>query len=121
MTPPSGAIIARPMLKRACGCLQEFQYYQVDKFRAQRQAKFQSSRCPTCAAKQIEAKRIPPKAEALAALPTSTRMVLVLLTEGSWAGKLTAQSITVEAERNSPDVLIIALAQLWSIRQRTGH
>jgi hypothetical protein len=37
------------MLKRACG-----QYYSVDKFRAQRQEKFQMTRCPECAARVVE-------------------------------------------------------------------
>ena len=32
--PPKGEIVARPMLVRACGCLQEFQHYAVDKYRA---------------------------------------------------------------------------------------
>ena len=39
--PPKGEIVARPMVVRACGCLQEFQHYAVDKYRAQRLAKFQ--------------------------------------------------------------------------------
>ncbi len=40
MTEPSGRIIARPMVARACGHQQEFQHYEVDKYRAQRLAKF---------------------------------------------------------------------------------
>jgi hypothetical protein len=51
--PPTGEIVARPMLVRACGCVQEFQHYEVDKFRAARQAKFQATRCPACAAKEF--------------------------------------------------------------------
>src|SRR5881227_1965946 len=69
--PPSGEIVARPMVVRACGCEQEFQYYKVDKYRAQRLAKFQGSRCPACVAKlQEEQKRAAglPKGEALKAL-----------------------------------------------------
>jgi len=52
--PPTGEIVARVMLARACGCVQEFQHYKVDKYRAQRQAKFQGTRCPACVAKFVE-------------------------------------------------------------------
>ena len=41
MAIPTGEIIARPMMARACGCMCEFQHYAVDKYRAQRLAKFQ--------------------------------------------------------------------------------
>ena len=71
--PPTGEIVARPMLVRACGCVQEFQHYAVDKYRAQRQAKFQRTRCPTCVAKLVEQQRIastlPKKGEAFKQLP----------------------------------------------------
>ena len=70
--PPKGEIIARPMMPRACGCIQEFQYYAVDKYRAQRLAKFQQSRCPACVAKLVEEQRKAaplPKGEALKQLP----------------------------------------------------
>jgi hypothetical protein len=45
MTEPSGKIVARPLVVRACGHAQEFQHYAVDKYRAQRLAKFQRTRC----------------------------------------------------------------------------
>ena len=63
MTEPSGKIVARPMVVRACGHEQEFQHYTVDKYRAQRQAKFQSTRCPDCVAKLVEEERkaLPPR------------------------------------------------------------
>jgi hypothetical protein len=73
--PPTGEIVARPMVARACGCVQEFQHYKVDRYRAQRLAKFQGSRCPACAAKLGEEQRGavgPPKGEALKALPAGT-------------------------------------------------
>ncbi len=38
--PPTGEVVARPMVRRACGHEQEFQHYAVDKYRAQRLAKF---------------------------------------------------------------------------------
>ena len=40
--PPKGKIIARPMVARACGCVCEFQHYSVDRYRAERLAKFQN-------------------------------------------------------------------------------
>src|SRR5947209_12515326 len=102
MTEPSGRIVARPMVVRACGHEQEFQHYAVDKYRAQRLAKFQGSRCPECVAKQQEEERraaaaLPAKAEALQALPTGTLLSLTRRPDGHWAGTLTAGGTTVEA------------------------
>ena len=56
--PPTGEVVARPMVRRACGHEQEFQHYAVDKYRAQRLAKFQKSRCPACVAKLEEEQRL---------------------------------------------------------------
>lgn len=119
-TPPSGEIIARPMVVRACGCSCEFQHYQVDKFRAQRLAKFKATRCPACAAKRIEEQQnqvaLPPKAEALKVLPAGTEISLTRRADGTWAGKLTAQGVTVESVgvvgAGAPAV-VSALARLW--------
>ncbi len=114
--PPTGEIVARPMLARACGCVQEFQYYAVDKYRAQRQAKFQSTRCPACVAKLAEAQRLPPKGEALKQLPPGTRVSLTLEPGGVWAGKLDAGGKTVEyagAENAGPQAVVVALARAW--------
>ena len=68
MTQPSGKIVGRPRVVRACGHEQEFQHYAVDKYRAQRLAKFQRTRCTECAAKLVEEQRraaeaLPKKAE----------------------------------------------------------
>ena len=84
--PPTGEIVARPMLKRACGCVKEFQHYAVDKYRAQRQAKFQRTRCPECVAKLVEQQRIastlPKKGEAFKQLPAETEIVLKRRADG---------------------------------------
>src|SRR5260370_35940056 len=91
--PPTGEIIARPMVRRACGCMQEFQHYKVDKYRAQRLAKFQQSRCPACVAKLVEEqqKAAPlPKGEALKMLPAGTPMSLTLRPDSIWPRSLTA-------------------------------
>src|SRR5436305_6537085 len=99
MTNPSGKIIGRPMMARACGHQQEFQEYAVDKYRAQRLAKFQQSRCPECVAKLVEEQRRAapiPKGEALKQLPAGTQVSLTLQAGGIWAGKLSAERIAVD-------------------------
>jgi hypothetical protein len=115
--PPSGAIVARPVLKRACGCLQEFQYYEVDKYRAQRQAKFQRTRCPECVAKLVEQQRIaatlPKKGEAFRQLPPGTKVSLTREAGGMWAGELTADGTTVSTVADGMNALAVALARLW--------
>ena len=117
--PPSGEIVARPMVVRACGCEQEFQHYRVDKYRAQRLAKFQQSRCPACVAKLIEEQRkaLPlPKAEAIRLLPVGTQLSLTRRPDGSWAGTLQADGTEVETSgviAAGPQAVLGALAQLW--------
>jgi len=120
--PPTGEIVARVMLTRACGCLQEFQHYKVDKYRAQRQAKFQSTRCPACVAKLVEEQRkaLPPrKGEILKQLPPGTQVTLSRATDGSWGGTLSADGTAVElvgaARDAGPGMQAVAveLARLW--------
>ena len=127
MAEPSGKIVARPMLTRACGHQQEFQHYAVDKYRAQRLAKFQGSRCPACVAKLQEEQRRaigPPKGEALKALPAGTQVSLTLTEDGAWKGILTAAGSTVEAEGPSgagAQAVVIALARLWVGKSGAGQ
>ncbi|HJZ93981.1 MAG TPA: hypothetical protein VKE40_24110 [Gemmataceae bacterium] len=116
---PTGEIIARPMVARACGCLCEFQHYAVDKYRAQRLAKFQQSRCPACVAKAEDERRaaaaaLPGKGEAIQALPNGTQIALIRRPDGKWAGKLTAAGTTVEAVADWPQGLSGTLARLWA-------
>ncbi len=122
--PPTGEIVARPMVRRACGCLQEFQYYAVDKYRAQRQAKFQKTRCPACVAKLVEEQRrmsmVPKKGEAFKLLPTETQVTLTRRKDGTWAGTLTADGTTVEATGEGPQGLTIGLARLWLAAHTAG-
>jgi hypothetical protein len=109
------------MVVRACGHEQEFQYYAVDKYRAQRQAKFQSTRCAACVAKQVEeeqraASAIPTKAEVLKRLPAGTQVSLTRQPDGSWAGTLSADGTTVNAvgvAGAGPESVIVAMARLW--------
>src|SRR5206468_5054985 len=95
MTEPSGEIVARPLVVRACGHEQEFQHYAVDKYRAQRLAKFQKTRCAECAAKLVEEQRraaeaLPKRGELLKLLPPGTQLSLTRRPDGSWAGTLAA-------------------------------
>jgi hypothetical protein len=110
------------MLARSCGCLQEFQHYKVDKYRAQRQAKFQSTRCPACVAKLVEEERkaLPPrKGEILKQLPPGTHVTLTRGADGAWGGTLSAGGTTVEvvgvARQAGPGMQAVAveLARLW--------
>jgi hypothetical protein len=118
--PPKGEIVARPMVARACGCVQEFQHYAVDKYRAQRLAKFQRTRCPACAAKLAEEQKrnAPlPRGEALKLLPPGTQVALALRPDGSWSGTLEANGKTVEAAGQpgaGPQAVVVALARLWT-------
>jgi hypothetical protein len=122
--PPTGKIVARPMLKRACGHQQEFQHYEVDKYRAQRQAKFERTRCADCAAKLLEEQRqaaaaLPRKGEALKSLPPGTQLSLKRLPDGAWSGRLSADGKTVEATGTAldgPQAVVVALARLWLAR-----
>ena len=119
MTEPSGRIVARPMVARACGHKQEFQHYEVDKFRAQRLAKFQRTRCADCVAKLNEEQRrlAPiPKGEALKQLPAGTQVTLTLRADGCWAGALVADGVRVETvggADSGPQAVAGTLARLW--------
>ncbi len=118
-TPPTGKVVARPMVVRACGCQQEFQHFEVDKYRAQRLAKFQRTRCPACVAKLIDQQKHAaalPKPEAIRRLPPGTQLSLSRRADGSWAGSLAAGGTTVEMTGEpaaGPQAVIGALAQLW--------
>jgi hypothetical protein len=128
MTEPSGKIVARPMVVRACGHQQEFQHYAVDKYRAQRLAKFQGTRCTECAAKLVEeqqraAEALPKKGEALRSLPPGTQVTLTRQSDGSWAGTLSADGTAVRvagAAEAGPQSVIVALARLWMSESRAG-
>jgi hypothetical protein len=117
--PPTGEVVARPMVRRACGHEQEFQHYAVDKYRAQRLAKFQGSRCPACVARLEEEQRRAapvPKGEALRLLPAGARVALTLGPDGAWAGTLSAAGMEVEATGPAgagPQAVVVALARAW--------
>src|SRR5262245_22266939 len=121
MTEPSGKIVARPMVTRACGHQQEFQHYTVDKYRAQRLAKFQRTRCAECVAKlvaeqQRTAEAVPKRGEALKSLPAGTQVTLTRQADGCWAGRLSAEGTTVEIVGISgagPPAVMVALARRW--------
>jgi hypothetical protein len=118
MGQPSGEVIARPMVARACGCLREFQHYAVDKYRAQRLAKFQKTRCEVCVAKLNDeqkqaAANVPKKGEAFKQLPNGTVMTITRGDDGNWTGTLLADGKTVEADGEGPQGVALALARVW--------
>jgi hypothetical protein len=127
MTEPSGNIVARPMVVRACGHKQEFQHYEVDKYRRQRLAKFQTTRCADCVARLNEGQQRAaplPKAEALRLLPPGTQVALTLRPDGSWAGTLAAGGTQVEAAGvvgAGPQSVIVMLARRWASESRVGR
>jgi hypothetical protein len=119
---PTGQIVARPMIARACGCLQEFQEYAVDRYRAQRLAKFKSTRCTTCVEKLNEEQRLaaaalPKKGEALQLLPVGTKVTVTRKPDGTWGGTLTADGVTVEATSDGLQGVTIALARIWATKR----
>jgi hypothetical protein len=128
MTEPSGKIVARPMEVRACGHQQEFQHYAVDKYRAQRLAKFKQTRCAECASKLVEeqkraAEALPKKGEVLKSLPPGTQVSLTRRPDGSWAGTLSAVGRGVEmvgAAGAGPQSVIVSLARLWVSESQAG-
>jgi hypothetical protein len=107
------------MVTRACGHQQEFQHYEVDKYRAQRLAKFQKTRCAECVAKlNEEQQRMAPlpKGEALKQLPPGTQVSLTLRPDGTWAGTLAAGGTQVEMTGvvgAGPQAVVGGLARLW--------
>jgi hypothetical protein len=116
---PTGEIVARPMVARACGCLCEFQHYAVDRYRAQRLAKFQSTRCAACVAKAEEERKaalsaLPGKGEAIQGLPNGTQISLTRKPDGKWLGVLVAEGTKVEATADWPQGLSGTLARLWA-------
>lgn len=121
---PSGEIVARPMIARACGCIQEFQHYAVDKYREQRKAKFQKTRCPTCVAKLVEEQRkaatLPKKGEAFKAIPTGTQISMTRKADGTWSGTLTGDGTKVDAVGEGPQGLALALARFWLLARGAG-
>lgn len=127
MTEPSGKIVARPLVTRACGHQQEFQHYEVDKYRPQRLAKFQKTRCADCVARLQEEQRqaaLLPKAEALKLLPPGTQVTLALRPDGAWAGTLSAGGTRVEAAGVAgagPQSVLVALARLWASASGAGR
>jgi hypothetical protein len=128
MTEPSGKIVARPMVVRACGHQQEFQHYAVDKYRAQRLAKFERTRCAECAAKLVEeqqraAEALPKRGEVLKLLPPGSQIILTRRPDGSWSGTLAAAGTAVKTDGiagGGPQSVIVALARLWVLESGTG-
>ena len=118
MATPTGEVVARPLVARACGCLCEFQHYAVDKFRAQRLAKFQNTRCAACVAKLNEEQRqaaaaLPTKGEAFQLLPAGAQISMTRRPDGTWVGSLAAAGTSVQATGDGPQGVVVTLARQW--------
>ena len=106
------------MVTRACGHKQEFQHYEVDKYRSERLAKFQSSRCAKCVVRLNEEQRRAaplPKAAAIKLLPPGTQVTLTVRPDASWAGVLAVGGTQVETAGMvgaGPQAVVGELAQL---------
>ncbi len=124
MAVPTGEIVARPLVARACGCLKEFQHYAVDKYRAQRLAKFQKTRCEDCVAKLNEEQKraaaaMPTKGEAFQMLPAGAQISMTRKPDGSWAGSLAAEGVAVQATGDGPQGVVVTLARQWILTRET--
>ncbi len=123
---PTGKIVARPMVKRACGHEQEFQYFEVDKYRQQRLAAFQKSRCAACVAKLNEEQKkaadsMPSRGEVFQLLPVGARITMALENDGLWKGALEAGGVKVEEDcKDGPRGLVLRLARKWQTEKGTG-
>ena len=101
----------------------------MDKYRAQRLAKFQKTRCSDCAARLVEEQRRAAEAtlkkgEALNLLPPGTQVSLTRQADSSWAGTLSAGGTVVEAAGIAgagPQSVIVALARLWIAKSATSR
>jgi hypothetical protein len=99
-------------------------HYAVDKYRAQRLAKFQKTRCAACAAKLDEEQRkaaeaLPKKGEAISALPTGSQIALSRGPDGGWTGTLTIKDSTIKADAGGPQSVIVLLARRWVMAQES--
>jgi len=116
---PSGEIVARPLVARACGCLREFQHFAKDKYREQRLAQFQKTRCEVCVAKLNEEQKraaaaVPKVGAVCRSLPAGSQIAMTRSADGSWAGTLTAGGLTVDGAASGPQELTVLLARLWA-------
>jgi hypothetical protein len=117
------------MVVRACGHQQEFQHYAVDKYRAQRLAKFQRTRCAECVAKLVQeqqraAEALPKKGEVLKLLPPGTQISLTSRPDGSWEGTLASAGTAVKTDGTvggGPQSVMVALARVWVLKSGVGR
>jgi hypothetical protein len=117
---PSGEVVARPLVARACGCQREFQHYSKDKYREQRLALFQKTRCEVCVAKMNEEQKRaaaagPKVGSVFRSLPSGARFEMTRRADGAWAGTLTAGGTAVEGAAGGPQELTAHLSRLWAM------
>jgi hypothetical protein len=123
---PSGEVVARPLVARACGCLREFQHFAKDKYREQRLALFQKTRCEVCVAKLNEEQKraaaaLPKVGKVFQSLPAEAQVAMSKRADGAWAGTLTASGTTVEGAAGGPQELTVLLGRLWATARGAGN
>jgi hypothetical protein len=116
---PTGEIVAKPLVARACGCLREFQHFAKDKYREQRLALFQKTRCEVCVSKLNEEQKraaaaLPKVGTVFRSLPAGTQLTMTRRADGAWAGTLAAGASSVEGAAGGPQELTALLARLWA-------
>lgn len=116
---PSGEVVARPLVARACGCLREFQEFAKDRYREQRLAQFRKTRCEDCVAKLNEEQKraaaaLPKVGKVFQSLPAGSRVEMTRRADGAWAGTLSAGGTTVEGAAGGPQDLTVLLGRLWA-------
>ncbi len=122
---PSGEIVAKPLVARACGCLREFQEFAKDRYREQRLARFRQTRCEDCVAKLNEEQKraaaaLPKVGKVFQSLPAGSQLAMTRQPDGTWAGTLTAGGTAVEGMSSGPQELTVLLARLWATSRGAG-
>ena len=122
MSEPAGRVVGKVPVVRGCGCTQDIDRFDRDRFFDQRLDKLKKTRCPACvtkhAAEQKQAASLPKRGEAVAALPPGAAVSLTKRPDSIWAGTLTAGGVTVEAVGESPVGVTVALAQRWVVANK---
>jgi hypothetical protein len=123
---PTGEVVARPLVARACGCLREFQHFAKDKYREQRLALFRKTRCEDCVAKLNEEQKrvaagLPKVGSVFRSLPAGAQVTMTRRADGAWAGTLTANEVSVEGAASGPQELTALLARLWATARGGGE
>ena len=109
---PTGEIVARLMMARACGCVCEFQHYAVDKYRPAAREVPTAGALPASPRRRRKGDK-PRRSRKWGdpSLPVARK--LSRRPDGKWAGTLSGEGTGVEAIADWPQGLAGTLARLW--------